>query len=448
MHACHKVGPLKPSHPLAYCRPMSRSPSLAVPPRCPSAAPPLVGVLVAEAFATPVPTSRHWPRPARAPAADRSTPSSHHGRATSSADHLAAGSRRARSAQRHVRAAGRRHAPRARPRSPSWWRTLQRERARAARPLVQTRLSEAIRPAPGLADTTQSPARGAGQPQGPGPVGRAHGRRRAARRRAGRGRQLPQAVGHRRRAPIPDFTFLLPGGRVLHMDVKFPVDNYLRYLEADSDAERDRYAIAVPARRAGPGEGAVGRAATSTPTTRSTRCCCSSPTRRSTPSSTSTTATCSTWRCGQKVVLCSPFTLFAVLAVIRQAVDQIQLAAHVRRDPRAASARFRQQWDKFSDALDTVGRSGSDSAAAGLRRPVRHPPPPARAPARPHRRPAAAAAAAHHRSPRSATVRARSSAARRAMCASYPAAVPSVTARGVRTARGSHRVRPHRRGRG
>src|SRR3546814_13983053 len=43
---------------------------------------------------------------------------------------------------------------------------------------------------------------------------------------------------------IPDVTFLLPGGRVLHMDVKFPVDNYLRHLEATTDAEREHTAKA------------------------------------------------------------------------------------------------------------------------------------------------------------------------------------------------------------
>src|SRR3546814_20858868 len=43
---------------------------------------------------------------------------------------------------------------------------------------------------------------------------------------------------------IPDVTFLLPGGRVLHMDVKFPVDNYLRHLEATTDPERQHTAKA------------------------------------------------------------------------------------------------------------------------------------------------------------------------------------------------------------
>ena len=37
---------------------------------------------------------------------------------------------------------------------------------------------------------------------------------------------------------IPDFTFLLPRGLVLHMDAKFPVANYARFLEAAAEDER------------------------------------------------------------------------------------------------------------------------------------------------------------------------------------------------------------------
>ena len=36
----------------------------------------------------------------------------------------------------------------------------------------------------------------------------------------------------------PDFTFELPKGHVLYMDVKFPLAAYLRFLEATSDIER------------------------------------------------------------------------------------------------------------------------------------------------------------------------------------------------------------------
>jgi len=38
----------------------------------------------------------------------------------------------------------------------------------------------------------------------------------------------------------PDFTFLLPKNGRLHMDVKFPAQNYLAYLEAESPAEAER----------------------------------------------------------------------------------------------------------------------------------------------------------------------------------------------------------------
>ena len=54
-------------------------------------------------------------------------------------------------------------------------------------------------------------------------------------------------VNYRRHQPmpgsggIPDYTFLLPQGLSLHMDVKFPLNNYLRYLDASTDIERDRY---------------------------------------------------------------------------------------------------------------------------------------------------------------------------------------------------------------
>jgi DNA recombination protein RmuC len=39
---------------------------------------------------------------------------------------------------------------------------------------------------------------------------------------------------------VPDFTFLLPDDLSLFMDVKFPLDNYLRYLEAEGELEQRR----------------------------------------------------------------------------------------------------------------------------------------------------------------------------------------------------------------
>src|SRR2546428_120320 len=57
----------------------------------------------------------------------------------------------------------------------------------------------------------------------------------AERRRAPRKRRALEGSGG-----VPDFTFLLPQNLCLHMDVKFPLDNYLRYLDAGSEVERER----------------------------------------------------------------------------------------------------------------------------------------------------------------------------------------------------------------
>src|SRR5207245_123498 len=42
-------------------------------------------------------------------------------------------------------------------------------------------------------------------------------------------------------ASRPDFTFLMPDGHKLNMDVKFPLDNYLRLVNASADEERERF---------------------------------------------------------------------------------------------------------------------------------------------------------------------------------------------------------------
>ena len=162
---------------------------------------------------------------------------------------------------------------------------------------------------------------------------------------------------------IPDVTFMLPGGRVLHMDVKFPVDNYLRHLEADTDAERD---------------------ATAKSFLRDVRGRVKELSTRGYIDADSTLDEVllfipneSVWAfiherdpelidvaLAQKVVLCSPVSLFAVLAVIRQAVEQARLT-RTSDEILQCLAGFGQQWAKFYDALDVVVKR-FDTAQRGL----------------------------------------------------------------------------------
>ena len=141
-----------------------------------------------------------------------------------------------------------------------------------------------------------------------------------------RRRQLPQAGDARRCAGRPDYTFLLPNGLVMHMDVKFPLDNYVRYLEADNDLERkqfrDQFLRDVRDRVKELHDARLPRRDA---TRRSTACCCSSRTSRCTAFVQENDRAILDDALRNKIVLCSPLTLYAVLAVVRQAVDNFRL---------------------------------------------------------------------------------------------------------------------------
>jgi DNA recombination protein RmuC len=159
---------------------------------------------------------------------------------------------------------------------------------------------------------------------------------------------------HRQRATadgtVPDFSFPLPGGLALHMDVKFPLDNYLRYLDGREDQARTQFLRDVRARvrelggrgyiRPGetvdyvllfiPNEAVYGFVHEQDPAL-------------------------ADFALGQRVVLCSPFTLFAVLAVVRQATDSFALQRSTD-DILRTLGRFAAQWEKFSEQLEVLGR--------------------------------------------------------------------------------------------
>ncbi len=151
---------------------------------------------------------------------------------------------------------------------------------------------------------------------------------------------------------IPDVTFLLPGGRVLHMDVKFPVDNYMKHLEATTETERESAAKAFLKDVRGRVKELSGRGYIDADSTLD-------EVLLFIPNE-------SVWAfiherdpqlidvaLGQKVVLCSPVSLFAVLAVIRQAVEQHRLTRTSDEILQCLGA-FREQWTKYADAVDAV----------------------------------------------------------------------------------------------
>lgn len=168
-----------------------------------------------------------------------------------------------------------------------------------------------------------------------------------------------EGVNYRKQETIeggrPDFTFLLPGGRCVHMDVKFPLDNYLRHLEATGEEERDR-ALRHFLRDArnrikeladrdyvDPSQGTLDYMLLFIPNEHLYGFL------HEHDDGVVDLAL------GSKVILCSPLTLFAVLAVIRQAVDNFALA-RTSDEILERLAAFTKQWDKYCGAVEKVGR--------------------------------------------------------------------------------------------
>lgn len=153
----------------------------------------------------------------------------------------------------------------------------------------------------------------------------------------------------------PDVTFLLPHDQVVHLDVKFPLDRYLAMVQTDSEsdraAHREAFLRAVRNRvRELSGRGYID------PQDGTIDCVLLFiPNEQVYGFVHEHDPNLLDEALAQKVVLCSPSTLFAVLAVIREAVDRVALE-RTSDEILTLLEGFRDQWGRFSDAMDKVGR--------------------------------------------------------------------------------------------
>ncbi len=155
-------------------------------------------------------------------------------------------------------------------------------------------------------------------------------------------------------ATRPDFTFLLPDDHKLHMDVKFPLDNYLRMVNAQADEERARFKNEflkdVKARikeiqkrdYINPNEQTLDYVLLFIPNEQ-----VYGFVHESCPGLIDEAL-------AQKVVLCSPFTLYAVLAVIRQSFDNFHFAQATQEVLKLIST-FSAAYERFKDRFADLG---------------------------------------------------------------------------------------------
>ncbi|MBU6233710.1 MAG: DNA recombination protein RmuC [Acidobacteria bacterium] len=155
----------------------------------------------------------------------------------------------------------------------------------------------------------------------------------------------------------PDYSFYLPPNRVLYLDSKFPLDNYLKYHEAVDDVTRgihrdgfiknveqrvkelEKRDYASQSERQAldyvllfiPNESILGFIQQESPSL------VDDAIRR-------------------RVVLCSPLTLYAFLAVVRQATDSFHMEQNANEVLGILNA-FGKSWRHYSNHIDTIGRA-------------------------------------------------------------------------------------------
>jgi DNA recombination protein RmuC len=153
----------------------------------------------------------------------------------------------------------------------------------------------------------------------------------------------------------PDYTFPLPQGRKVNMDVKFPLDNYVRFLEAERDPDREalksQFLKDVKSRikevttrdYINPEEDTLDYVLVFIPNEQVYAFI-----NENEPSLLDEALR-------NKVILCSPFTLYAILAIIRQAMDNFNLEETAGSMLKLMGT-FHKQWELFVKSMEKMGK--------------------------------------------------------------------------------------------
>lgn len=158
----------------------------------------------------------------------------------------------------------------------------------------------------------------------------------------------------------PDFTFLLPQNLKLNMDVKFPLNNYSKFLDTDLESEKVRFRNDflrdVKARikevttkeYINPEQNTVDYVLLFIPNEQIYSFIHEQD------------SSILDEGLKNRVIFCSPITLFAVLAVIRQAVDNFSLEK-TSNEILSLLGLFKKQWDEFLKKLELLGKRIDDT---------------------------------------------------------------------------------------
>jgi len=159
----------------------------------------------------------------------------------------------------------------------------------------------------------------------------------------------------------PDFTFFLPQGLKVNMDAKFPWDNYSKYLNVESESDKDNYKnkfmkdvrnrineVTKSREYINPAENTVDYVIVFIPNEQVYAFIHENDSKLLDES------------LKNKVILCSPITLYAVLAVIRQSVDNFNMEIRSK-EILSLLKEFDKKWVTFIESLSKMGSKIGDA---------------------------------------------------------------------------------------
>ena len=158
----------------------------------------------------------------------------------------------------------------------------------------------------------------------------------------------------------PDFTFLLPKDLRLNMDVKFPLDNYVRFLEAGSEMEKTKFRgdflkdVRSKIREVttrdyiNPEQNTIDYVLLFIPNEQIYAFIYEQDSLILDDS------------LQNRVLFVSPLTLFAVLAIIRKAVDSFALE-QTSNEILSLLGTFKKQWEEFHKRFEVLGKRIEDA---------------------------------------------------------------------------------------
>jgi len=153
----------------------------------------------------------------------------------------------------------------------------------------------------------------------------------------------------------PDFTFFLPNDYRVNMDVKFPLGTAKAYLDAEDEAQQaaalESLAKAVKKHI----QDVAGRGYVDPGIPTVDYAIVFIPSEQIFSLALSAKADLIDEALGKKVVLAGPLTLYAMLAVIRQAAERAVLMKEAG-EVLAVLTEFTKQWDKYNDEVDKLGQ--------------------------------------------------------------------------------------------